>query len=318
MLAGMTVGRPDVVINFGPPLVGPAISAFIARARRSLFITVIYDIYPDVAIESGAVRNRAVIWLAKALERWIYRKSDRLVVLSEGFRKTLQERREVSGRKIRVIPVWIDTGELRNPPVRNKWRVAHGISDGTFLVMYAGTMGIVSGAEVMAGVAREFSEDPDILFLFVGEGKKKDAVREKAAGLRNVRFLDFQPREHVAAMLASADVGVMTLRPGAGRMSVPSKILAYMAMEVPVLASCDADSDSARIVCDAGCGMVVEPGDHRAISHGLRTLRSDFAYRCEAGKRGRAYVEKFHSLDYGTKAFRRLIDEMSDGNATTG
>lgn len=314
-IAGWTAGRSDVVINFGPPLAGPVLSALLSGARRARLISVIYDLYPDVAIDSGVVRNRAVIWLAKALERWIYRTSDRIVVLSEGFRRALVDGKGVPGEKIRVITVWLDTNELRRPSILGDWRAAQGIPEDTFLVIYAGTIGLVSGAEVMAEVAREFAEDRGVLFLFVGEGKNKDAVRERTTGLRNIRFLDFQPREHVAAMLSSADIGVMTLLPGRGRTSVPSKVLAYMAVELPVLAGCDADSDSARMVREAGCGMVVPPSDAAAISDAIRDFRADPDARREAGKRGRAYLERFHSMEEGTKDFRFLIEELGGSGA---
>jgi len=69
----------------------------------------------------------------------------------------------------------------------------HGIPEDAFVVLYAGTMGIVSGAEVLLDVAREFSGDPGIFFLFVGEGRSKERIQVQGRSLPHVRFFGFQP-----------------------------------------------------------------------------------------------------------------------------
>jgi len=103
----------------------------------------------------------------------------------------------------------------------------------------------------------------------------------------------------------------MTLLAGRGRTSVPSKILGYMAVCVPVVASCDPDSDSAQLIRDAGCGTVVPPADALAISDALRKLKLDTAACRQAGRNGRAYLEQHLSRESGTKAFLSVISELT-------
>ena len=182
---------PDVIINFGPPLVGPILSLMMAKAFGARHIPVIYDLYPDVAIEMGTVTNGAIIRAAKAVERMVYRESDRIVVLSEGFRRILVDDKGVPEEKVRVIPVWIDLEEIRRAKDPFSWRVRHGIPRDAFVVLYAGTIGLVSGAEIMVKVAREWAATPDVLFLFVGEGKVKERVQSEARGLSNIKFFGF-------------------------------------------------------------------------------------------------------------------------------
>jgi colanic acid biosynthesis glycosyl transferase WcaI len=310
-MASLADVRPEALINFGPPLVGPAVSALLAGHFGARHVPIIYDLYPDLAIEAGAIRNRPLIWAAKAMERWAYGRSDRIVVLSEGFRRTLVDSKGVPEEKIRVIPVWLDLDEIQRAQDPLAWRREHGISEDTFVVLYAGTMGIVSGVEILLDVAKEFSSDLGIVFLFVGEGRAKDRIQEQGRDLPNVRLFAFQPRETLSEMLSSADVGIMTLLPGRGRTSVPSKMLGYMAVGVPVLASCDLDSDSARMIREAKCGAVVPPGDALEIANALRKLRSDIPACHSAGQCGRTYLEKHHSRDSGTKAFLSLLGEFT-------
>ena len=309
-MAAFASVRPEVVINFGPPLVGPAMSALLARYFCARYVPVVYDLYPDIAIETGAIRSRPLIRAAKALERWVYAISDRIVVLSEGFRRVLVESKGVPKEKVLVIPAWLDLDEIKRSQDSLAWRREHGISEDAFVVLYAGTIGLVSGAETMVNVAREWSATPDVLFLFVGEGKVKESVQLEARGLSNVRFFDFQPREMLADMLSVADIGVMTLLPGRGRTSVPSKVLGYMAVEVPVLTSCDPDSDSARMILDAQCGIGVPSGDVGAISGALRRMIANREKCREMGKNGRNYLERHHSKEVGTAAFGEMIREF--------
>ena len=318
ILAALAGKRPDVIINFGPPLVGPFLSMKMAKAFGARHIPVIYDLYPDVAIETGAVANGAIIRTAKAVERMIYMGSDRVVVLSEGFQRVLVDEKGVPEEKVRVIPVWIDRNEIRRAPDPASWRVRQGIPRDAFVVLYAGTIGLVSGAEIMVEVAMEWAATPNVLFLFVGEGKVKERIQLKASGLSNVKFFDFQPREMLAGMLSAGDVGVMTLLPGRGRTSVPSKIFGYMAVEVPVLASCDPDSDSARMIREAKCGIVVPPGDSGEISVALRRVIAN-RDQCRAmGKSGRKYLERHHSRESGTAAFGNMIREFEQPTAELG
>lgn len=310
-MAALAGERPEVVLNFGPPLVGPAVSAVLARCFRAHHVPVVYDLYPDIAVETGAIRNGLVIRAAKAMERWVYRNSDLIVVLSEGFRRNLVEYKGVPPEKVRVIPVWLDPEEIRRTQDPFAWRREHGIPVDAFVVLYAGTIGVVSGAEVLVDVAHRFSEDPEVVFLFVGEGRAKERIREEGRDLPNLRFFGFQPREALAGMLSSADVGIMTLLPGRGRTSVPSKILGYMAVGVPVVASCDPDSDSAQLIREAECGVVVPSADALAISNALRKLRSGSAACRQAGRNGRTYLEKHLSRESGTKAFLSVISELS-------
>lgn len=285
-------GRPDVVVSYGPPFVGALLSARIARRFGVPLLTVIYDIYPDVAVESGKVRNPLVIAAAKRAERRVYERSDRILVLSEGFRRTMLAK-GVPEEKLFVLPVWLPPEEIRPSSRENGWRAEMGISPSTFVVLYAGTVGIVSGASVMVDVATRLKNERDLLFLFVGEGQVKDEVAAEAQrrGLGNMRFLPLQERSRLNEVQATSDLSVVTLAPGRGRTSVPSKVVGYLAAGRPVLASVDVDSDTAECVRSAG-GVVVPPGSPDAIASAVLALRSDAGERAAMGASARRAFER--------------------------
>ncbi len=215
--------RPDLIISYGPPLIGPLTSAILTKMFRSRLLTVIYDIYPDIAVEGGHLKNNTLIRGAKILEKAVYRASHGIVVLSEGFRRTLVAEKGVPSHKVAVIPVWLDGRDIFPKDRNNPWRREMNIPAEKFAVLYAGTIGLVSGAEVVLEAAQLVESFRDILFLFVGEGQIKDRLetQSRSQGLTNLRFLPFQPRERLSEVQATADISLVTLAPGRGKTSVP-------------------------------------------------------------------------------------------------
>lgn len=309
--AALAAPRPDVVVNYGPPLVGPLISAALARARRARLVSVVYDLYPDVAIESGSVKNPLVVAAARRAERAQYRWSDRILVLSDGFRRRL-EGKGVAPEKIVTIPVWLEADEITPRERDTAWRRRHGIGPETQVILYAGTIGLVSGARVVIDAADRLRDRRDVLFLFVGDGQVREELEQaaRAAGLPNVRFLPFQPRAELPEVQASADVSLVTLAPGRGGTSVPSKVLGYMAAARPVLASVDAGCDTAETIESAACGVVVPPGDAAALAAALEAMLADEPGRRRMGEAGRRAFERRFGAEAALGRYAEVLEEL--------
>ncbi|MBM3497816.1 MAG: glycosyltransferase family 4 protein, partial [Armatimonadetes bacterium] len=230
LVHGWAVPRPDIIFGITTPLVGGLAGLLLARLRRSRFVHVVWDVYPEAAIQLGVLRPGRLADLLRRLDTWVCRCSDMVAVLSQGLRNVLLTRR-LPEERVEVLPIWIDADEIRPLPRANAWRAEQQIDAGAFVVLYAGTIGLISGAEFVVDVAQRVGErDADVLFLLVGEGLVKDRIAQEAArrGLRNIRLLPFQPRERLAEVQATADVSLVTLLPGQGLTSVPSKVLGYM------------------------------------------------------------------------------------------
>lgn len=306
--AALAWRKPSVIVSYGPPLVGPLLLGGIGLLRGARHISVVYDLYPDVVIDSGALRNPLLVRAARLLERLSYRISDRVVVLSDGFRRAL-EARGVASDKIAVVPVWLDPDELKPASRDNAWRREQRIPLEQKVVLYAGTIGLVSGARVVLDAADRLRDRPDILFLLVGEGRLKDELEAEAArrGLPNVRFLGFQPRGRLREVQATADLSLVTLAPGRGRTSVPSKVVGYLAAGRPVLASVDLDSDTAEAIRAGGCGALVEPGRADLLASSVRTMLDDPGLPA-LGEAGRAFFLRTYSKDAVIAAMRAVIE----------
>lgn len=279
--------RPQLVFAVLQPLPLGAVLSILAKLRGFKLVFTVQDLHPDVLIDLGLIRNRVLINALKAFERAAYRQADGLAVICEGFRDHV--RKHGSRGEVAVIPNWIDIEQIRPEVIaKNPIRALAGVRADAPLVLYAGTIGHVSGAEIVIEAAKL---TPEITWLFVGEGPLLPQLQLLPQPCGNVRFLPFQPRELLQAVQNSADVSIVSLLPGKGVFSVPSKVLGYMAAAKPVVASVDLQSETARLVRASGCGKVVPPGDAQSLAAAVRLLVEEPEHAGVLGRSGRAYLE---------------------------
>lgn len=302
--------RPDVVFAVLQPLSVGVTLPMLKWLKGFRLVLNVQDLHPDVPIQLGLVRNPLLIRVLRAVERFAYRHADRLAVICDGFRRHCIER---GARKeaVRVIPNWVDLDEIHPGASRTAFRASLGLGEDHFVVLYAGTIGYVSGAEVMVEVARVLGKDSRIRVVFVGEGPLTSVLERavKNANLENVIFVPFQPRDRLNDVQAAADISVVTLLPGKGKLSVPSKVLGYMAAARCVACAVDADSETAHLVSEARCGVVTAPGDPDALAGAILALKADGSRRDEMARNGRAYLERHLSRHTVTRQYISLFDD---------
>jgi len=314
-LRGRPYARPDAVLAMSPPLTLGGAGWLAARRWRVPFVFNIQDVFPDVAVELGAISNPQVIRLASWLERWTYRHSDAVTVLSEDLRDNLVGK--ITGTvpdaydRIRVIPNFVDTDRIRPAdPEAGGYRREHGL-EGRRVVMYAGNVGLSQSLDLVLDAARKLADRTDLVFVINGGGSGRAALEDAATGLDNVRFVDFQPKERLAEVLAAGDIHLVPLRRGLARSSVPSKTYSILAAGRPVLASVDEGTEVARVVSDAGAGLAVPPDDPDAFTHALVTLLDEPERAAAMGRAGRSFVERWASPAAVAAAYEALFEELA-------
>jgi colanic acid biosynthesis glycosyl transferase WcaI len=308
--------RPRVIFGVLQPLTVGLTLPLVARLKRARLVFNVQDLHPDAMIDLGLIRSPMLRRMLRAIERRAYRRADLLTVICEGFREHCVRRGATPGRT-EVIPNWLDLDEVRPLAGAQRLREELGIPGDAFVVMYAGTIGLVSGAEVVIEAARLLAGIPDVHFAFVGDGPLVPRLRARvhSEGLANVSFSPFQPRERLAEVQSLADVSLVTLRSEHGRTSVPSKVLGYMAAGRPVIASVDSDSETARLVREAGCGEVVPPQDAARLAEAISSLRNDAVRRRECGRQGRLHLEQNYAKDVALQRYLAVFDRVLSGEA---
>jgi colanic acid biosynthesis glycosyl transferase WcaI len=307
LFAGGLLRRPAAIISMSPPLTLGLTGWLAARLRFTKAVFNIQDVFPDAAIETGAITNQRIISAARWLERVSYHRSDAVVVLSQDLHENVAAKvGEKHKRKIHVIPNFVDAEQIvphsRNTPYRSEL----GIGEET-VVMYAGNVGYSQSLTLMIAAAKHF---PHVSFVINGEGSARAELESLAVGISNLHFANYQPRERVAEVLASGDIHVVPLRAGLGAVSVPSKTYSILAAARPVIAAIDPGTEVTRILQESGAGLSVIPDSEPEFIHALTRLIGDRAMAGEMGKRGRQWVQKHVSPASVAHSYLSLVDSL--------
>lgn len=300
--------RPAVVYVYQLPTLG-LVAGAIKALRGSAFVFDIQDIWPDTLRATGMVRRESVLRAVHRALRWVYRRADKVIVLSPGFRQLLSARGVPPG-KIELIYNWSPEPSLDAPHAVD----LEGFpADGRFRILFAGNMGRAQALEaVLEAAVRLESQCPRIQLIFIGGGVETDRLKAivRDRGLRNVTFLPRVGMDQIGGVLQKADALLIHVKADPlFSITIPGKTQAYMAIGKPILAA--VRGDAADLVRQAQCGVEATPEDATSIANAATTLASLTPGELDAmGQRGRAYYEANLSVAVGVDRFASVFDNV--------
>jgi lipopolysaccharide/colanic/teichoic acid biosynthesis glycosyltransferase/glycosyltransferase involved in cell wall biosynthesis len=309
---GLFARRPDVIYVYHPPLTAGLAVVAVAAVRRIPVVYDIQDMWPDTLAATGMLTSRAALRIVAALCRVVYAGADRIIVQSAGFKRVLTQR-GVPPSKIDVIHNWANDDTARPCPGRNRYSAAFG---GRFNIVYAGNMGPSQDLDVVLHAAKLVEAvEPRIQFVLVGGGIVADHLSALAAasGTRSVRVLPPLPRGEIADLLADADALFVHLKDEPlFRITIPSKTQSYLAAGKPILMG--VAGDAADLISRAGAGVVVPPGNARALADAaLRLAALPREALAAMGAAGRAFYGRELRAEIGVgrtlAVIRTAIDD---------
>ncbi len=291
---GVTRSRHDVVLAMTPPLFLAEAAWIAAKRMDAPLVLNTQDIFPDVAVELGAITNRRVVTALQRYEKAVYRRADAITVLSEDQQNNVVAKLPDTGSggagKVHIIKNFVDIERIRPVERDNGYRRKLGLVEKT-VVMYSGNVGLSQSFELVRLAAEARLDRPDLHFVINGEGAARPDIDRWASTLDNVTVVDFGPRQQVPEILGAADLHLILLKSGLAASSTPSKVYGILAAGRPILASVDVDSEVASIVHEADCGLSVPPECPDSFIAGLDALTADKHDLEQMGKQARAYAE---------------------------
>jgi colanic acid biosynthesis glycosyl transferase WcaI len=311
-----TLAQPgDLVVPMtDPPMLGAAIARE-AMARGARVIHWLQDIYPEIATVHFGPLAGFFLTPLKASRNSAWLGAGTCVALGDDMRQTVLKQGVPAGR-VALISNWAPR-ELHAPAapaaiaaIRARWECTD-----KFVVAYSGNLGRVHEFATILQAAARLRDQPDVVFLFIGQGPRFDAVsaavRDRELG--NVRLLPSEPRETLAASLAAADIQLVTLRPEYGSLVYPSKLAGALAAGRPVLFVGPTDGDIARLLKQEDCGATVAPADDAGLASIVTRWRADAAQRTRLGANARAAYERLFSYDTALMRWEELLRSTAPG-----
>jgi putative colanic acid biosynthesis glycosyltransferase WcaI len=276
LLAGFRVPRPDLVMSLtDPPVIGLAAAAW-ARWWGVPFVFLCQDVFPEVAVLLEDFRSERVNRLLDRVNRLLLREAAAVVAIGETMARRLVELKGAAADRVTVIHNWADRAVLGPERKKNAFAEANGLSD-RFVVLHSGNLGLGQAAESLVEAAGHLRSQPDLVFVFQGDGVKRAALADqvKRLGLDNVRFLPYASKDTLRYAFGAADVQVVSLRRGLAGFIVPSKFYGILASGRASVAAVEDDCEVATLTTRHGSGLVVPPGEPAAIAAAIRRLYDD-------------------------------------------
>ncbi len=307
----MSGPRPDLVLCMtDPPIIGD-LGVLVGRRRGAPVLVVSQDVFPEIATELHRLTNPAVVGALRTLVGAYLRRADRIVAIGETMRQRLVEKGAPPDR-VRVIPNWVDTRALTPQPRDNEWARRHDLVD-AFVVMHSGNVGHAQDLDSLVRAATFLRDRDDIRIVLAGFGARHAEMVALACRLEvgdAVHFFPYQKRSRLPLSLSSADVHVVGLAKGLSGYVVPSRLYGILAAGRPVIAAAEDESETARLVREVGCGVVLPPGRPDLLARTIREAADGAFALDEMGRLGRAYVEREADRLVAMERYRAVVREL--------
>jgi len=312
LIRSMRVPHPDVVVAMtDPPVIG-LVGLLAARRHRVPFVYVCQDIFPDVAVALGRADNPLAVRLWRALNGSLRRGAASLVAIGRDMAEKLIAE-GVPPERIALAPNWASDSRP-DPSVVSRARRGAGW-EGRFVVMHGGNVGLAQNLDALVEAAELLRDSPDILIVVMGDGAARKDLQAQASrlGLSNIEFLPQRPKAEAQALLAAADLHVISLAPGLWGCVVPSKLYGILALARPFVAAVEPQSEIDRVIQETEAGVRTDPGDSKALASAIAEFASGERDGPEVGARGRKEFELTYERSIATDRYLRLIESVVGG-----
>ncbi|PIZ55787.1 hypothetical protein COY23_04185 [bacterium (Candidatus Torokbacteria) CG_4_10_14_0_2_um_filter_35_8] len=297
--------KQDLIIASSPPLSVPIGPAIFGKIKSKKFILDIRDIWPEVAIDVGMIKNKLLIKILKYLEKKLYQKSDLIVTVTRGFQKNIFQK--IKNKKIILIPnglgseiEWVKQKTRRN---RNKTNIIYTGNQSHFqdLIQF------IEFAKKMHKSKNPYLKR--VAFIFVGEGEKKEKMKNivKKYNLNNVKFIDQVSRKKAFKYIHNADIGLVSLANKKSlRSSLPTKTFEYMYFRKPILTNAKGELKEI-IEIKAKCGLYFKSWNYKDFIKKLLKIIKNKKIARKMGRKGKDYVLKHYLLEKNLEKLNKEI-----------
>jgi glycosyltransferase involved in cell wall biosynthesis len=295
---------PDVTICMSTPPLIAAIGASM-RLRGSRFVYWVQDLYPDIGVALGAMRENApATRVLRTVSGKVLNAADAVVAVGAPMAARIASTGVAPGR-IHVIPNWADGNAIRPiASTHNAFRKEHGLEGA--VVMYSGNMGRAHDFQTLLDITRAMRGE-DVTFAFVGDGARRGDVEALARHDRRVRVLPYQERSRLAESLSAGDVHLISQAASTAGLVEPSKLYGILAAGRPTLYVGPPNSEVAQTIQRERVGAVIANGD---VGGAVRALRALIADAAPLGARAREAFDRGFRREKRTAAFEAVLRQV--------
>lgn len=297
----------DLVIATSTPLTIGFPALILKKFNRIPFLFEVRDLWPEVPIQMGALKNKLLIDLAEWFEKTIYQNAIHIVALSPGMYDGIIKR-NIKSQKVSIIPnmskIDFFWSREKNLVLTEKL----GLQRHSFKVIYFGAMGIANGMDYIINSIKEIPEGEQIEFVFIGGGATEPLIRKKCKnnGIKNVHFLGGCPLKDLSEIVNLCDVCLITFAdiPILATNS-PNKLFDSLSAEKPIIVN--SPGWTKKMVEEHHCGIFTDPKKPKDLSNKILWLKENPEICKEMGLNSRKLAETTYDKSILCRKFADII-----------
>ena len=299
----------DLVLASTPPVTTPVIGWLVAKIKRAKFVIEIRDLQPESSEDFGNLNRGPMTRMLKKFMHFLYRRAEQIVAVTDGIATYLKE---IGIDPERVITIKSGFSHEFMSSSSNGIRKKFGLEE-KFLVLYAGTLGWAHTLETVVEAARQLTDQPDIVFVFVGDGEKRGALEGMVRdyGLKNrIRFIGSQPLDTIPYFLKSSDVLIESLKEvPITKGTFPAKLFEYMASGRPIVFG-SREGEAVRELNRAGGALWFGPDDPNRLSDLIMQLKRGEIDGESLGSKYHEHAVRFHQRKLWADRYQVFLERL--------
>jgi glycosyltransferase involved in cell wall biosynthesis len=266
----------DIIIATSPQFFTTWSAVALSKLHRKPWVFELRDLWPESIRTVGAIKKSKVLDWLEAVELWLYRDSTRVIAVTDAFKGNLIDR-GIDVSKIDVVTNGANL-ELYQPCKKNEKLLNQLGLKGKFIIGYIGTHGMAHNLDfIVRAIAKV--QDPNIHFLFIGDGAMKKTVvgLAKNLKLKNTTFLEPISKDLVPVYISIIDVSLAPLiKSETFKTVIPSKIFEASAMQKPTLLGVEGQAQ--KIIEGYNAGVCYKPEDEVDFLYKLHKITNQDSY----------------------------------------
>lgn len=292
----LTVGFPVLIVNF---------------VKGIPYVFEVRDLWPEVPIQMGGLKNSIFKMLAIKFEKLIYKKARHVIALSPGMVEGVIEKGSPM-EKVSMIPNMSKIDKFYKREKNIKIAQRFKIDLNKFNVIHFGTMGIANGLEYIIEAAEILSKETNktINFIFLGKGGVKSKLHRivKERKIENVTFIDAQPMDTVSEIVNLCNLSIVSFKDiPILQTNSPNKLFDSLSAGIPIVVNSAGWTKS--LVEESQCGAYVDPAKPEEFASLLLNWMTDTSKLKSMGDSARALAENVYDKTILVNQFIQVIED---------
>ena len=261
MISAFIVGlfiKTDIIIATSPQFFTAIAGRWLSFWKRKSWVMEVRDLWPESISAVGAMKRSLAIRYFEYLENKMYKKANKIVVVTDSFKEIIYKKHHIKTSKIEVIKNGINTELFKPVPKNDEILKRLGLRN-KIIIGYIGTHGMAHGLDFVLKSAKNINNE-QIHFLFLGDGAKREELMQMKDDLKldNVTMLPSVDKKTVVQYISIIDIALVNLKKSdTFKHVLPSKIFEMCAMHKPILLG--VEGEAKQLIENYDLGEVFEP-----------------------------------------------------------